>query len=224
MVISGDGKLAVSEEAACENVGQLRLLSNNSASVNCPASVSRGGVGPGRRIGGSRESLKGDIGCPALGKELAGLGHLRVQCSSLERPSQLSSVAPLPSCVYTTDRRSLLQCRPPHTCACSLCLLEMGTQQRLTHFRASGPFLEALRCIIPNESCTVIVGPKQRKKKKVAESCLTLCDPTDCKPTGLPHPWTFPGKSTGVGCHFLLQGIFPTQGSNRGLPHCRQTL
>ena len=38
------------------------------------------------------------------------------------------------------------------------------------------------------------------------------------------HPWNFPGKSTGVGCHFLLQGIFPTQGSNLGLPHCRQTL
>ena len=29
------------------------------------------------------------------------------------------------------------------------------------------------------------------------------------------HPWDFPGKSTGVGCHFLLQRIFPTQGSNR---------
>ena len=38
------------------------------------------------------------------------------------------------------------------------------------------------------------------------------------------HPWDFPGKSTGVGCHFLLQGIFPTQGLNPGLPHCRQTL
>ena len=38
------------------------------------------------------------------------------------------------------------------------------------------------------------------------------------------HPWDFPGKSTGVGCHFLLQGIFPTQGSNPGLPYCRQTL
>ena len=30
--------------------------------------------------------------------------------------------------------------------------------------------------------------------------------------------------NTGVGCHFLLQGIFPTQGSNPGLPHCRQIL
>jgi len=36
------------------------------------------------------------------------------------------------------------------------------------------------------------------------------------------RPWDFPGKSTGVGCHFLLQGIFLTQGLNLGLPHCRQ--
>ena len=43
-------------------------------------------------------------------------------------------------------------------------------------------------------------------------------------------PWTLPGSSvygdspgqnTGVGCHALLQGLFPTQGSNPGLPHCR---
>ena len=37
-------------------------------------------------------------------------------------------------------------------------------------------------------------------------------------------PWNFPGKNTGVGCHFLLQRIFLTQGLNPGLPHCRQTL
>ena len=44
------------------------------------------------------------------------------------------------------------------------------------------------------------------------------------QPTRLLRPWDFPGKSTGVGCHFLLQGIFPTQGSNPGLQHCRQIL
>ena len=38
------------------------------------------------------------------------------------------------------------------------------------------------------------------------------------------YPWDSPGKNTGVGCPFLLQGIFPTQGSNPGLPHCRQML
>ena len=43
-------------------------------------------------------------------------------------------------------------------------------------------------------------------------------------PTRLLRPWDSPGKNTGVGCHFLLQGIFPTKGSNPGLPHWRQTL
>ena len=36
-------------------------------------------------------------------------------------------------------------------------------------------------------------------------------------PTRLLRPWTFPGKNPGVGCHFLLQGIFQTQGSNQQL-------
>ena len=44
------------------------------------------------------------------------------------------------------------------------------------------------------------------------------------QPTRLLHPWDFPGKNTGVGCHFPLLGIFLTQGSNQGLPHCRQML
>ena len=37
-------------------------------------------------------------------------------------------------------------------------------------------------------------------------------------------PWDSPGKNTGVGCQALLQGIFPTQGSNPGLLHCRWIL
>ena len=39
--------------------------------------------------------------------------------------------------------------------------------------------------------------------------------------TGLLCPWDSPGKNTEVGCHVLLQGIFPTQGSNPGLLHFR---
>ena len=42
-------------------------------------------------------------------------------------------------------------------------------------------------------------------------------------PTRFLRLWDFPGKNTGVGCYFLLQGIFPTQGLNLGFPHCRQT-
>ena len=57
-----------------------------------------------------------------------------------------------------------------------------------------------------------------------AQSCLTLCDPMDCSPPGPSCPWNLSGKITGVGCHFLPQGVFPTQGSNLRLLHCRWIL
>ena len=56
----------------------------------------------------------------------------------------------------------------------------------------------------------------------VTQSCPSLCDPLDYSPPGSSIHGDSPGKNTGVGCHALLQGIFPTQGSNPGLPHCRQ--
>ena len=66
---------------------------------------------------------------------------------------------------------------------------------------------------------------KSESQSEVTQSCLTLCDPTDWLwPTRLLHPWDFAGKNTGVGCYFLLQESFPTQGLNPGLPHCRQTV
>ena len=59
-------------------------------------------------------------------------------------------------------------------------------------------------------------------KSEVSQSCLTLCDPIDCSPPGSSVHGIFPGMNTGVGCHFLLQGIFPTQGiflTQRSNPH-----
>ena len=47
-----------------------------------------------------------------------------------------------------------------------------------------------------------------------AQSCLTLCDPMDCSPSGSSVHGDCPGKNTGVGYHALLQGIFPTQRLN----------
>ena len=44
------------------------------------------------------------------------------------------------------------------------------------------------------------------------------------QPHGLYIPWNSPGQNTGVGSLFLLQEIFPTQGSNPSLPHCKQIL
>ena len=58
----------------------------------------------------------------------------------------------------------------------------------------------------------------------LTQSCLTLCEPMDCSLPGSSVHRDSLGKNTGVGCHALLQGIFPTQGSNPGLPHCRWIL
>ena len=56
----------------------------------------------------------------------------------------------------------------------------------------------------------------------VTQLCPTLCNPVGYSPPGLSDHGASPGKKTGVGCHALLQGIFPTQGSNPGLRHCKQ--
>ena len=56
------------------------------------------------------------------------------------------------------------------------------------------------------------------------QSCLTLCDLMDCTPPGSSVREVSPGKNTGVGCHAVLQGIFPIQGSNPHLLHCRWIL
>ena len=58
----------------------------------------------------------------------------------------------------------------------------------------------------------------------VAQSCPTLFNPMDCSLPGSSDHGDSPGQNTGVGSLSLLQGIFPTQGWNPGLPLCRQIL
>ena len=61
--------------------------------------------------------------------------------------------------------------------------------------------------------------------KSISHSVVSnSLQPNGLQSTRLLCPWDFQGKNTGVGWHFLLQGIFLTQGSNPGLPHCRQIL
>ena len=64
----------------------------------------------------------------------------------------------------------------------------------------------------------------QVSRKKIAQLCPTLCDRMYCSLPGFSVHGIFQARVPGVGCHFLLQGVFPTQGSNPGLLHCRQTL
>ena len=60
-----------------------------------------------------------------------------------------------------------------------------------------------------------------------SESCSVMSDsllPHGLYSARLPCPWNSPGQTTGAGSCSLLQGIIPTQGSNPGLPYCRQIL
>ena len=61
----------------------------------------------------------------------------------------------------------------------------------------------------------------------VCVSCSVVSDSLQAHelwPTRLLCPWDFPGKNTGLGCHALLQGIFPIHGSNPRLLHPRWVL
>ena len=89
-------------------------------------------------------------------------------------------------------------------------------------------------CSLGRPSCFMFVcQPPQRLWKVlertlccavlVAQSCPTFCDTMDCSLPGS-SSWDSPGKNTGVGCHVPFQGIFPIQGSNPGLLHCRLIL
>ena len=75
--------------------------------------------------------------------------------------------------------------------------------------------------------CWASVFPSTCVCAKSLQSCPTPCDPMDCGPPRLLCPWDSPSKNIGVGCHALLQGVLPTQGSNLCLlqfPNCRQIL
>ena len=67
--------------------------------------------------------------------------------------------------------------------------------------------------------------PWTERKSKWSHSVMShSLRPCGLQPTRLLCPWDFPGKNTGMGSHFLLQGIFQTQGLNSSLLHCRQIL
>ena len=69
---------------------------------------------------------------------------------------------------------------------------------------------------------TIQQSEKRQEAFLLTESYSVVSD--SLRPHGLYNPWYSPGQNTGVGSLFLLQEIFLTQGSKRGLPHCRQIL
>ena len=74
--------------------------------------------------------------------------------------------------------------------------------------------LQNTQTAAPTKACCAVL----------TQPCPTLCSPMDCSPPGSSLHGDSPGKNTGVGSHFFLQGIFPTQGLSAGLSHCRWIL
>ena len=92
---------------------------------------------------------------------------------------------------------------------------------KLIHARLIVLHLLFLLVILP---AWVSLSVRLKVKVKSLSPVRLFATPWTVACTRLLHPWDFLVESTGVGCHFLLRGIFPPQGSNSGLPHCRQTL
>ena len=62
----------------------------------------------------------------------------------------------------------------------------------------------------------------ERERERMLSRIQLFVTPRTLQPSRPLRAWNSPGKNTRVGCHCLLQGIFPSQGWNPGLPHCRQ--
>ena len=77
-------------------------------------------------------------------------------------------------------------------------------------------------CLLHWQVGSLPLPPPRKPIHCVSESRTVLFD--SLQPLGLYSPWNSPGQNTGVGSCSLLQGIFPIQGSNPRLPHCRQIL
>ena len=100
----------------------------------------------------------------------------------------------------------------------SLCVGRMGKRSRVECGVWVSMFLVyVVETPFGNPLCVCLVA-------SVMCNSLQPCSFVDCKLARFLCPWDSPGKNIGVGCHFLLQGTFLTQGPNPGLLHCRQIL
>ena len=87
--------------------------------------------------------------------------------------------------------------------------------------------IQALSRLDDAQHLVGMISFTQLTKLKVSVNCSVMSNssqPHGLQPSSLLCSWNSPGKNTGVDCHALLQGIFPTQGSNLGLLHWRLIL
>ena len=97
----------------------------------------------------------------------------------------------------------------------------------------NGASISCIRTLAEMKAVTIVWGKNKTKQNYgllnipvclVAQQCPALCALMDYRLPGSSVYGDSLGKNTRVGCHALLQGIFPTQGLKPGLPHCRGIL
>ena len=108
--------------------------------------------------------------------------------------------------------------------------MEQQTEARQQYDRPSLGRPEQGIWLPPEMPASLLAQPLQAPRfsatiaEKVSESDSRSVISNSLQPHGLNSPWNSPGQNTGVGRLSLLQGIFPAQGLNRDLLHCRQIL
>ena len=154
-----------------------------------------------------------------------------------------SGSLPLPSSRISGDPKTSCSEKRPQTHSSmstwglDTCPDQEGTEQFLTK-RQSSAYLKGMECrahrwldsqererILGGEQgagLTTASKPQHPSLESESESRSVV--PDSLRPHELYSPWNSPGQNTGVGNLSLLQGIFPTQGLNPGLPHCRRIL
>ena len=90
--------------------------------------------------------------------------------------------------------------------------------------RATGKFIPWLVLMAESEEELKSLLMKVKSEGEVAQSCPTLCDPMDCSPPGSSARGIFQARVLECIVIAFSRVIFPTQGSNLGLLHCRQIL
>ena len=146
--------------------------------------------------------------------------HFLLQCIKLKSESEVAQSCPTPS--------NPMDCSPPGSSVHGISqgrILEWVAiffSRGSSQFRIE-PVSPALQVdSLPLSHLGIPHMVHAAAAAKSLQSCPTLCDPVDSSPPGSSLHGHSPGKNTGVGCHALLQGIFPTQGSNLHLCFGRQ--
>ena len=114
-----------------------------------------------------------------------------------------------------------------HSISCRRTMLAFKKKVGMCHFKhsilsLSEPSLFCSHHSLLLKSSALFDSLLARWKVKLGESCPVISD--SLWPHGLYSPWNSPGQNTGVGSLSLLQGIFPTWGSNPDFPYCRRIL